>query len=101
MLYIQYSFSQDIIQQSVNNQMKLLSSKVEDNIHYMNEMNSNTVANVSSFLRSKDIKVLLEEKQKFFKIFTDILQNNQNLYAVYVGFENDGFFETIFFEKEW
>ena len=95
MFYIQYSFSQDLIQRSVNDQMKLLSSKVEDHINYMTESNSNTVANVSSFLRGKDIKVLLEEKQKFFKIFTDILQNNQDLYAVYVGFENDGFFELI------
>jgi len=95
MIYIQYSFSQELIQRSVNDQMKLLSTKVEDNIKYITQNNANTVTNVSNLLKDKTLEVFLEDKQKFFTLFTDILKNNQNLYAVYVGFENDGFFELI------
>ncbi len=95
MLYVQHTFSQELMQRSINDQVKLLSSKVEDNINYMNKVNSNTIVNVSNFLQDKTIDDFLNEKKKYLELFSSILTSNKNIYATYVGFEGDAFFELI------
>ncbi|MBU3013964.1 diguanylate cyclase [Poseidonibacter lekithochrous] len=95
MFYIQYSFGKELLQRSINNQMNLLISKVEDSINNMNKVNSNNTINISNFLQEKSFDEILANQQLYLTIFSDILINNKNMYAAYVGFEDDSFFEII------
>jgi len=95
MLYVQYTFSQELVTKSIKNQVKLLSSKVEDKVIFMDKINSSIVTNVSSFLENKTIDEVVQNKEKYIKFFANILENNNDIYAVYIGFEKDGFFELI------
>jgi len=95
MLYIQYSYSKELVQNAIDDHLELLSSKVEDNIQYMSNTNSNTINSVIGFLKNKDMAHFENNKEHYIEIFTNILKNNKELYAVYVGFEDDSFFEVI------
>lgn len=95
MFYIQYLFSQEIIKRSINDKISLLSSKIEDNINFMDQLNKNTIITVSDLLENKNIDDFLKLEPKFIKIFQNILINNKNIYSTYVGFKDNGFFELI------
>lgn len=95
MFYIQYIFSQELIQRSIKDQILLLSSKVEDNINFIDKFNSNTINTVSDILENKDINDFLEFEKTYIKLFTNVLLNNKNIYATFVGFVGDDFFELI------
>lgn len=95
MLYIQYIFSQELVKSAMNEQINVLSSKVKDNIFYMNKNNSNLINSVSDFLEYRNYQDFKKNENKNIKLFTNILSNNPNIYAVYVGFEENSFFEVI------
>ena len=95
MFYIQYIFSQELITQSVNDKVKLLSAKVENHIKYINDLHENTIQNGSNFLEETSIEDFIKNKNTYIRQFTKILSNNKNIYSVYVGFKGDHFFELI------
>ena len=95
MFYIQYIFSQELITQSVNDKVKLLSAKVENHIKYINDLHENTIQNGSNFLEETSIEDFIKNKNTYIRQFTKILNNNKNIYSVYVGFKGDHFFELI------
>jgi len=95
MFYIQYIFSQELITQSVNDKVKLLSAKVENHIKYVNDLHENTIQNGSNFLEETSIEDFIKNKNTYIRQFTKILNNNKNIYSVYVGFKGDHFFELI------
>ncbi len=95
MLYIQYAFAQELIKRAIDDQIKLLSSKVEDNINYMDHANTNAVNIISDFLEKKEMNDFLQDRAKYISIFTNILTKNKDLYSIYTGFEDDSFFEVI------
>jgi len=95
MFYIQYIFSQELITQSVNDKVKLLSAKVENHIKYVNDLHENTIQNGSNFLEETSIEDFIKNKNTYIRQFTKILSNNKNIYSVYVGFKGDHFFELI------
>lgn len=95
MLYLQYTFSQQLVKSAMNEQINLLSSKVKDSISHMNANNSNLINSISDFLDNKNFEHFQKDQKKYIQIFTNILKNNPNLYAIYIGFEDDSFFEII------
>lgn len=95
LLFIQYSYSKDLIRKALEDQLQVLISKLENSIDHMNSSKSEIVKISSSFLIGKDVDDLVQNRDFYLEIFSSVLKANKNIYAVYVGFENDSFFELI------
>jgi diguanylate cyclase (GGDEF)-like protein len=70
-------------------------NKIEEKIKLTNNI-SHTLLNTSSpFIISANSADFLQEKEKYLKIFADILANNKGIYSVYIGFNDGSFYEII------
>jgi two-component system, cell cycle response regulator len=95
LLFVLYTFSQNLALKSIDDQFKILSLKVEDNINSIKKGNTHIIDTIRVFLKDKNIEDFQKKRNTYIKVFTQILRSNQNIYALYVGFHDNSFFEII------
>jgi len=96
MIYMQTNYGKNFSQKIMNTNFKLISSNIEENLESLDTINGFFVDTISStFVNLDNIEEIKQDKQKYLKILTDILQKNKELYATYFAFEDNSFFEII------
>ncbi len=95
MFYIQINFSQDLANKAMREQVKITSYKVEENIKKINSLSNSLITSTLPFIKDINDDDFFNKKDKYLKIFSSILQNNNNLYSVYIGFNDNRFYEII------
>lgn len=91
-LIIQYNFNRDFTQKIAYYQFNILSRNISKDLNRLNETYENFVEIYTSFLKYGSIQDILKEKKQLMRIYTDFLQRNKNIYALYVGSDEDIFF---------
>lgn len=95
MFYIQMHFSEDLAKDAMQEQFKITSYKVEDNIKRINNISNSIITSTIPFIKDIKPNAFFKNKNKYLEIFSQILKNNQNLYSVYIGFNDNRFYEII------
>lgn len=76
-------FAKKLSYESIDIKLQGLSSDINRSIKSMDKINENIIT------------LLNNQKEPNLKLYKDILENNSDLYAVYSGFKNNGFYELI------
>jgi diguanylate cyclase (GGDEF)-like protein len=76
-------FAKKLSYESINIKLEGLSSDINRSIKSMDKINENIILLLNNI------------SEPNLKLYKDILENNSNLYAVYSGFKNNGFYELI------
>jgi diguanylate cyclase (GGDEF)-like protein len=94
-LYVETNFGKDLAKNAMNDYFKFITQKIEKKIDNVNGV-SNTIIHTNS-LHLKDItyEEFYKNEKKYFKIFTSQLEKTPELYSMYIGFNDNRFYEII------
>lgn len=95
MFYVQLNFSEDLAKKAMKDQFKVTSYKLKENINKINGISNSIITSTIPFISDKSADDFFLEKNKYLKIFSNILEENDNLYSIYIGFKDNRFFEII------
>lgn len=93
-LSLQYYFLKDLAFNAINNNFIQISEKIEQKISNLDSKNNNIISNLE--LYDSIHKVPKKgQRHKLLPLITNILKNNESIYAIYVGNKNGDFYEVI------
>lgn len=96
MVYIQAIYGKEFSQKMSNNNFKLISSEVKNNLKTLDKVNGFFIDAISSsFSKLDSIEEINQNKKSYIKVLTTILEKNEELYAAYFAFSDNSFFEII------
>lgn len=95
MFYFQFKFSTQLAKDAAHNEFKLLSARLSENLSNIDKSNFAYIDIFTSNLHDKSIKNIIENKRKYLKMYSSFLSRYTNLYALYLGDEENYFFEII------
>jgi len=95
MFYVQIHFAKDLAKNAMNEQFKMTSYKVEENIKRINSISNSIITSTMPFIKDIKSNDFFANKVKYLKLFSNILRENKNLYAIYIGFDDNRFYELI------
>jgi diguanylate cyclase (GGDEF)-like protein len=92
---IQSNFGKDLAKDAMNEHFKTIAYKIENNIQNINKLSNTIVNSNSSYFKDKTYEDLIKKQNYYLSIFTDLLTFTDNIYSVYIGFNENQFFEVI------
>lgn len=95
MFHFQFKFSTQLAKDAAHNEFKLLSARLSENLSNIDKSNFAYIDIFTSNLHDKSIKNIIENKRKYLKMYSSFLSRYTNLYALYLGDEENYFFEII------
>jgi len=95
MFYVNLHFSEEFAKKAMDDKFNILSSNIQNNINHINENYSSITKLSTSFLEGVKKQDLQENSIKYIKLLSNILKQDKNLYASYLGFGDNTFFEVI------
>jgi len=96
MSYIQTYYNKQFAQNIVNKNFKVVSSKISENLKLENSSNEFFIDAISSsFSKLDSIDNIIEDKNTYIKVMTNLLLENDNLYSAYFAFSDNSFFEIL------
>ena len=93
-LSLQYYFSKDLAFDATENSFRLTSEKIEQKIMTFDEINRSLVKSITNFRGILD-SPKVNEKHKLLKELTLTLDNNPNVYSIYMGNKDEDFYKII------
>ena len=89
---LQYHFSQKMAIESVSQLFKLSSQSTKDHLASIDTRAENVTKILAQFGGLVTANNISDDT---FKIFSEVLKNNQSFYAIYIGFDSGDFYELI------
>ena len=93
--YIQVGFSKDLAKSAMKKHFEITSYKIEENIKRINAVSNSLITSTIPFIKDINAETLFTNKRKYLEIFSNILNDSRNLYSVYIGFNDNRFYELI------
>lgn len=91
---LQYHFSKDLAKQAAEKAFQKSSEIVGQRLFGLDKQNARLVEMLGK-LKSLEHPPLPEQTHPELELLTNVMMNNENLYALYTGYENGDFFEFI------
>ena len=97
-LGLQYYFSRDLAKSAAENSFKITSERVGERIKSLDVQSANLVSVLSNFT-GLEKPPGLDHSQRMVTLFGGAMEQNPNLYAIYIGYDSGEFFEVINLES--
>jgi len=94
-LYVENNFGKDLAKDSMNDNFKFISHKIEKNIENINSVSNTILQTNSTHLEGISYEEFYKNEKKYFKVFVNQLDNTKELYSMYIGFSQNRFYEII------